>query len=184
MKIEELLKKRLLFFFVSFIFIIIVTISSSYAILNSDVNKSKVINNGNLEITYDKGYDVINSGYPLSYEQGITSSPSNIIRIKNLSDRKTSFDLYIETNDVDNSLDVNKIYYSINDSKPLILGEREGSIIYTDTIMDGEEYILDIKVWASLELINNSDQGKNIDLKFEVRETNHWLVLFIWNKKV
>lgn len=172
MNIDKLLKKRLMFFFTSFIFIVLATISSSYAILNSNVDKSKVINKGNLEITYENGYnEVLNSGYPMSYEQGISLSPSNIIKIKNLSTSVASFDLYINVNDVNNSLDTNKIYYSINDSTPVILGNMFDSKVFSDNIDENGEYILDIKVWASLDLVDNSDQGRVIDLNFEVVES-------------
>lgn len=172
MNIDELLKRRLLFFFASFIFIVIVTISSSYAILNkNNVEKGKVINNGNLRIIFPKGNEIIdNCGYPLTYQQGNSVAPSNIIKIVNNSNKKTSFELYIRTDDNTNSLDINKIYYTINDSEPIILGTKKDSIVFEASISDKEAYILDIKVWASSELINNEDQGKEVDLTFEVLE--------------
>ena len=174
MNIDELFKKRLLFFFASFIFIVMVTISSSYAMNDKlNVEKGKVINNGNLKIIYPSGDEIIeNCGYPLSYQQGNSISPSNIIRIINKSDEKTSFDLSIKANINESSLDINKIYYSINDSEPVILGTKKDFIVYSSAIDKGKEYVLDIKVWASSELINNDDQGKEIDLIYEVSETN------------
>lgn len=177
MNIDELFKKRLLFFFTSFIFIVIVTISSSYAMLNNDVEKGKVINNGNLRIVYPRGSEIVeNCEYPLSYQQGNSISPSNIIRIINKSNENTGYELYIKALKQDTSLDINKIYYSINDSEPVILGSKDDSLVYSSIIEGKEEHALDIKVWASSELIDNSDQGHEIDLTFEVVETNRWLV--------
>lgn len=172
MNIDELLKKRLMFFFVSFIFIVVITISSSYAITINNVEKGKVINNGNLNIIYPSGEELVeNCGYPLSYQQGNSIAPSNIIRVINNSNNKTSFNLLIRTDNNDNSLDVNKIYYSINDCEPIILGLAKNSIVFNEQLDSNEEYILDIKVWASSELINNEDQGKEINLIFDIIES-------------
>lgn len=168
MNIDELLKKRLLFFFTSFVFIVLTTISSSYAILNkNNVENSKVINNGILDVVYKNGMNAIDSGYPMSYEQGINDSPSNIIELINNSNEDVRYRLNINYSTDSNSLDSKKILYSINNSKPEILGNNN---IYEDIVGKESKSTLDIKIWAYDKLVTNDDQGKKIDISFEVLE--------------
>lgn len=166
MNIDELLKKRLLFFFTSFVFIVIATISSSYAILNkNNVENYKVINNGRLDIIYKSGMSALDSGYPMSYEQGIDSSPSNIIEVVNNGEEDTPYHLNINYSSDSNSLDSKKILYSINGSEPKILGSDN---IYRSIVKKNSKEILDIRIWAYNKLVTNDDQGKKIDIIFEV----------------
>ena len=170
MNIDELFKKRLLFFFTSFIFIVIVTISSSYAI-KENVDNSRVINNENIEIVFENNQDDVHySEYPLSYEQGIKLSPSNLIRVINNGSDDKRYDIYIRGDETTSSLDINKVYYSIDGREPRNLGSDITNAVYSGLLAGNEEKVINIKVWAASELIDNNDQGKELDLHFLVIE--------------
>lgn len=171
MNISKIIKKRMGLFIISLIFITLLSITSTYAFMNNSfVDNPKVINNENLKITYENGTEKIkNCSYPMSFQQGIKESPSNIIKIVNKGHFSTKFSLKInEISDDSDSIDLNKIYYSINNNDPKILGETLDGIIYNSNIKSNSEYIFDIKLWVASEFVENSDQGKSIKLKFEV----------------
>lgn len=170
MDISSLLKKRVIFFLISLIFVMVITVVSSYAFVNNEINGEKIINSNNLQIVYENGKVAVEkSSYPMSVDQGIKEAPSNIIRIINKSKYSAKFSLVVSNKDKkNNNLSFNKIYYSVNGSNPQILGNAENGIVYSATIEENKEYKLDVKIWAASEYISNEDQGKKVDLKFEV----------------
>lgn len=171
MDISSVIKKRMIFFVFSLVFVVFITFTSSYALMNNGyVNSAKVINNGNLQIIYENGeLNAKNGSYPMSFQQGNYESPSNIVKIVNKGHFSTKFSVIIKENSkVDNSLEFSKIYYSVNNSEPAILGNQDNNIIYSSDIKSREEYILDIKLWVGSELITNEDQGKQVNLSIDV----------------
>ncbi len=173
MNINKLLKKRLVFFVTSTVFIVMVTIASSYAFSHSDLKSDAVVlNNNNLAVLYENGQIMDDkSSYPMSFQQGIEEAPNNTIKIINNKKFSTNFYLKITNkNEGMNNLSYDKIYYSINNSEPMLLSTSTDGNVYYGQVKGDEEVILNIKVWSALEYITNADQGKSVNLKFEIIE--------------
>ena len=83
MSISKVIRKRLVFFIVTLVFIVLLTITSTYAFQKEKiVNNNGVFNNGNLSIKYVMGNNSLKTcSYPLSFQQGIQKSPENLIKI-------------------------------------------------------------------------------------------------------
>lgn len=173
MNMGKYVKKRMMFFSVSLLFIIACTVAASYALMKNDfVNNDVIVNNKNLQVIYENRENgIIDSLYPLSFQQGNLESPSNFIKIVNKKHFSTKFAIVIKQTNVSiDTLDINKIYYSVNNSTPKILGSVEDGVIFTSKVNGKEEYIADVKLWISSELIDNSDAGKKISLDIQVIE--------------
>ena len=168
-----LLRKRLFFFIISTVFILILTVASSYAFANSDLNNDAVVfNNEKLKVLYENGQTIEqNSSYPMSLEQGMDKVRPSTIKV--INDKKSSTNFYLKISDKeenDYNLGFDKIYYSVNGEEPLLLSTASNGIIYYGRVNANEETIINIKVWAALEYINNNDQGKSVNLKYEILE--------------
>lgn len=170
--LEKYLKKRIWLFGITLL-IVALCLLTSYNVKNKkDLSTTdKVINSGNLEIILVDGKNGFkNSVYPLSYEQGNLKSPSNIVKIVNKSNLSTKFYIYINQTNVDNnSIDLNKIYYSINNENPRILGSSSSGEILSGTIKGRREKIFDIKVWAGEEFVDSNDAGKTLSFEINVK---------------
>lgn len=172
MFVSKYLKKKIGIFLSTLIVIGICFFVSIVVNKNNNINtKDLVIKSGNLQIIYENGIDgVKNSLYPLSYQQGIDESPSNIVKVINKGKKTTSFKVYlVEKEQNENNLDVNKIYFSVNNGNPVILGSINDGVIYSANIPKKEERILDIKFWAGSDLISNKDSGKSLNLEIKVK---------------
>lgn len=171
MNMGKYIKKRMIFFCVSFLFVIVCSVAASFSFMNSNfVNNDIVINNENLQIIYENGKKGIQKSlYPLSFQQGNLKSPSNIIKIVNKGHFSTNFAIVIKQTDVSiDNIDINKIYYSVNNSTPNILGKARNGEIFSSTLAADSEFIVDVKLWISSEFIENDDAGKKIALEFDV----------------
>lgn len=172
MNMNGLLKKRLLLFVMSTLFIVIMTIASSYAFSHSKLNTNVVvINKNNLQILYEDGQTTeLNSSYPMSFQQKDEISTKSI-KVINKCNIPINFSLNVSNKEESiNNLEYEKIYYSINGEHPMILSTFADGIIYYGQVKGNEEYILNIQVWPALEYITNADQGKSVNLQFEILE--------------
>lgn len=173
MNINGLLKKRLLFFAISTVFIVFITVASSYAFMHNDLNDDVVVlNNKNLQVLYEnEQMTEKNSSYPMNFQQGTSEIADNTIKIINKKGSKTNYYLKITNKDSsENNLSFEKMYYSINDEAPMLLSTTPNGIVYYGQVNGKEEYVLNIKVWPATEYITNVDQGKIINLKYEIIE--------------
>lgn len=173
MNMNGLLRKRLFFFVTSTVFILILTVASSYAFTHSDLNSDAVVfNNDKLKVLYENGQVIDeNSSYPMSFQQGIEEAPVSTIKV--INNKKVATNFYLKISDKEenkNNLEFDKIYYSINGDTPLLLSTASNGIVYYGQVNGDEEVIISIKVWASSEYVTNNDQGKSINLKYEILE--------------
>ena len=168
MKIESYLKKRLSLFIISFTFIVLLTIGSTFAMLNS---KSDKVNEGSdLEIVYEnKNNNLMSSTIPMTKEDGLINAIPNVIHITNSKNYNIKYSLKV-TSENNNTLGFNKMYYSINSSDVQLLSDSNDNIIYEDVIEPDEVVTLNVRVWVGLDLITNDDQGKSLDLKYSIIE--------------
>lgn len=173
MNIDKLLKKRLVFFCISTVFIVLVTVASSYAFSRSDLNSDAVVlNSSGLKVLYENGQIMEqHDSTPMSYQQGLEQTTYNTIKIINKERVATNYSLIVSSEgNIDSNLSYDKIYYSVNGSNPMLLSSSTNGILYYGKINGEEEEILKIKVWPALEYITNEDQGKSVNLRFEVVE--------------
>lgn len=173
MNMNRLLRKRLFFFITSTAFILILTVASSYAFTHSDfTNDAVVFNNDKLKVLYENGQEIEQkSSYPMSFQQGIDEAPLSTIKV--INNKKLASNFYLKISDKEenkNNLGFDKIYYSINGETPLLLSTAPDGIVYYGQVDGDEEVIISIKVWASSEYITNNDQGKSVNLKYEILE--------------
>lgn len=173
MNMNGLLRKRLFFFVTSTVFILILTVASSYAFKNSDLNSDVVVfNNEKLKVLYENGQVIEqNSSYPMSFQQGMEKVKPSTIKV--INNKKCSVNYYLKISnkeESDNNLSFDKIYYSINEDAPALLSSASKGIVYYGKVNGEEEDIINIKVWMSSEFITNDDQGKSINLKYEILE--------------
>lgn len=168
-----LLKKRLFFFVTSTVFILTLTVASSYAFAHSDFhNDAVVMNSEKLKVLYENEQATLQkSSYPMSFQQGINSAPESTIKVINNKKLSTNFYLKISNKEEnENNLGFDKIYYAINGEEPLLLNSAKEGIVYYGKVDGNEEIIIKIKVWAASEYVTNNDQGKNVNLKYEILE--------------
>lgn len=173
--IETIKQKELGFTILSTFAILIILISSSYAVFTS-TQKAKKINNinvGNLQIEFvdtDNGNAInLNGAYPQSDEEGMKESPYTF-KIKNTGSITTSFtiklqddtDVINEDNCSNNQLDKTKIKYSINDESPVLLSsiEDKSYLISSGSLASGESKTYSLRVWID-ESAGNEDLGKH-----------------------
>lgn len=171
MNIDKLFKKRVVFFITSTVFILCVTVASSYAFAKSDLNSDAVVmNNNNLSVLYEQEQVIDNKTYPMSYQES-SDIPTSKIKVINNKKFAINYVLKISNKDEDaNNLEFDKIYYSINDNDPMLLSSAVDGYVYYSKIDGYDEVELNIKVWASSEYVTNDDQGKSVNLKFEIIE--------------
>ena len=173
MNMKLLLKKRIFFFITSTVFILTLTVASSYAFKNSDLNRDAVVlNSEKLKVLYENGQIIEQEdSYQMSAEQGMEKAKTSTIKI--INDKNSAANYYLKISNKEegkNNLEFNKIYYSINGEEPLLLSTTSNGIVYYGKVNGNEEAVINIKVWAGLEYITNKDQGKVINLKYEILE--------------
>lgn len=154
MRINNYIKGKMLYFVISLFALVVLSISSSYAFLNR--NKVDVVNNNNLVVNYK---EVTTNGF----------NKSNVITIYNSGEEKIRFSLYAKSVEKTNSLELNKIYYSINNGVESLLSNASNGLIYSGYLDSNESIELNVDLWINYDLLENSDQGKSILIDFNVQ---------------
>jgi len=134
-------------------------------------SKSDKVNEGSdLEIVYEnKNNNLMSSTIPMTKEDGLINAIPNVIHITNSKNYNIKYSLKV-TSENNNTLGLNKMYYSINSSDVQLLSDSNDNIIYEDVIEPDEVVTLNVRVWVGLDLITNDDQGKSLDLKYSIIE--------------
>ena len=153
MEINKYIKGKIIYFAFTLLLILIVGITSSYAFSNN-VDYKKYTNN--LETTF-----VEKKVSPISRE--------SVVTIKNIGDDRREFSLYAKALEGENAIEANKIYYSINSGYESLLSNSTNNIIYKGYLDKDEEIDLNINLWIDMTKLDNSDQGKNIVIDFDVQ---------------
>lgn len=154
MKINNYIKSKMLYFVISLFALVVLSISSSYAFLNR--NKVEVVTSNNLVVNYK---EVTNNAF----------SKTNTITVYNSGNEKTHFAVYAKGEEDSNSIDINKIYYSINNGVESLLSNSTNGLIYSGYLDKNESIELNINLWIDYDLLENSDQGKSISIDFNVQ---------------
>ncbi len=171
MKMQSLIKKRLIVFCSTLLVIIILTISSTFALVNNDITKTDIQENTNkLVLKYrDEGTSIKTGLYPMTKEYGLEESPINRLQIQNKDKQDSEFSLMLFPKDIsENSISVDKVYYSVNGEEPRILGDSLDYVVYRGTISGNDKENLTIQIWLSAERVENDDQGKPLNLDFKI----------------
>ena len=152
MKINDLLKTKTLYFIITLLIVIVLSVSSSYAFVNK--NNTKLDNGLIVE------YKETNSNY-LYVEKNIN--------IKNTKNTPNEFNIYVSSLDSDSTISLDKIVYKINDGVESSLKNKNNTSIYTGKLNSNEEINLTLKFWVSYDLLENSDQGKSLSIDINVQ---------------
>ena len=144
----------MLYFVISLFALVVLSISSSYAFLNR--NKVEVVTSNDLVVNYK---EVTNNAF----------SKTNTITVYNSGNDKTHFAVYAKGEEDSNSIDINKIYYSINNGVESLLSNSTNGLIYSGYLDKNESIELNINLWIDYDLLENSDQGKSISIDFNVQ---------------
>lgn len=169
MKTKKVLKRRIMIFGFSLVFILLcVFITYTF---NGKNNNDLVLDKTNIQVIYENGEEGIKtSEYPLSITEGKSKSPNNIIKIKNKKEFNLKYQIVVSTDGDVNSLDVNKLYISVNDSEPKILGSYTDNIVYESTLLSKQDEEVNLKIWIGKDLVDSSDNGKSLVVNVNVIE--------------
>lgn len=170
MEINKLIKKRLLVFTSTLLIIVILTITSSYALANNDITKTDIQENTNrLVFGFEKDNVLKTAEYPMTKEYGLENAVVNKAVIINNDNKATDYSLMLYPTDIsDRTISPDKVYYSVNGETPKILGDSVDYVIYRGNIRSNDNERLNIQVWISAEKVENEDQGKNLNLDIKV----------------
>jgi hypothetical protein len=152
MKINEIVKTKSIYFVITLLVVIALSISSSYAF----VNKNDYINSNGLEVKY------IDTKATSMYIE-------KTINIKNTNNESKDFNIYVSSLDDSSSISLDKIVYSINDGVESLLKDNNNNSIYSASLNNNEEMNIKLKFWVSYDLLENSDQGKSISIDINVQ---------------
>ena len=172
MNIGNYLKKRFNFFIISAIFIGICLIITFIFLTKNHFNQDILINNKNIQVTFENGKKGIKFGeYPMSYEQGLSLSPDNKFKVVNKSNMSVDYEVVVTeiAQDIE-TLDMSKVVACVNDDTCMMLDEAEDGVIYTSSLSKNFSDILNLKFWVLKEKIQDSDLDKTILLNVDVRE--------------
>ena len=153
MEINKYIKGKIIYFALTFVLILIVGITSSYA-FSSNVDYKKYTNY--LETTF-----VEKKVSPISRE--------SVITIKNIGEERREFSLYAKAIEEENAIEANKIYYSINSGYESLLSNSTNNIIYKGYLDKDEKIDLNVNLWLDMKTIDNTDEGKSIVIDFDVQ---------------
>ena len=171
MKMQSLMRKRLIVFCTTLIVVIVLTISSTFALKNNDISKTEIQENTNkLVLKYLNDGNKIKTGeYPMNKDTGLKNAPVNKVQIHNKDNKSTDYSLKLYPTDIsDKSITTDKVYYSVNGGEPRILGDSIDSVVYRGHIGGDKKETVTIQIWLASEYINNDDQNKMLDLQFKV----------------
>ena len=152
MKINNYIKNKTIFFIITLLVVIILSVSSSYAFVS---NHDEVLDNG-LSINY---LDVKKTAMYVE----------KTINIKNVKNDSKEFNIYVSSLGDSNTISLDKIKYSINDGIENKLESNNNSSIYSGKLDSNEEMNIKLKFWVSYDLLDNSDQGKNLSIDINVQ---------------
>lgn len=153
MSINKYIKEKSIYFVCTLIVVIVLSVTSSFAFVNNDANK--VLDNG-LRVKYK---DINKTSMLIEKKITITNTESVM----------KPFNLYVSSLDDDTTISLDKVYYSINDGVESLLKNNNNSSIYRGILDKNESIELKIKFWVSYDLLDNSDQGKNLSINLNVQ---------------
>lgn len=170
MSTSAIMKKRTNIFIITVIFIIVGLITTYFIFSNS--NKDVLINNKNIKVIFENSKEGLKFGeYPMTFQQGISESPSNIFKIVNKSKFSTDYQVIVtNTSKEGNSIDVNKVAVSINDSEIKMLSDVVNGIVYTSSLASKSEDIVNLKFWLDKDSADDADLSKSIKLSVDIKE--------------
>jgi len=153
MSINKYIKEKSIYFVCTLIVVIVLSVTSSFAFVNNDANK--VLDNG-LRVKYKD----INKTSMLIEKKITISNTESVMK---------PFNLYVSSLDDDTTISLDKVYYSINDGVESLLKNNNNSSIYRGILDKNESIVLKIKFWVSYDLLDNSDQGKNLSINLNIQ---------------
>ena len=153
MSINKYIKEKSIYFVCTLIVVIVLSVTSSFAFVNNDANK--VLDNG-LRVKYK---DINKTSMLIEKKITITNTESVM----------KPFNLYVSSLDDDTTISLDKVYYSINDGVESLLKNNNNSSIYRGILDKNESIDLKIKFWVSYDLLDNSDQGKNLSINLNIQ---------------
>lgn len=152
MKIDSYIRSKTIFFIITLLVVIVLSVSSSYAFV-------------------DKHDDVLNNGLSVNYVDVKSTSMyiEKTINIKNDKNKSKEFNIYVSSLGSDSSISLDKVKYSINDGVENKLKSNNNSSIYSGKLNSNEEMNIKLKFWISYDLLDNNDQGKNLSIDINVQ---------------
>jgi len=152
MKIDNYIRSKTIFFIITLLVVIVLSVSSSYALV-------------------DKHDDVLNNGLSVNYVDVKSTSMyiEKTINIKNDKNKSKEFNIYVSSLGSDSSISLDKVKYSINDGVENKLKSNNNSSIYFGKLNSNEEMNIKLKFWVSYDLLDNNDQGKNLSIDINVQ---------------
>lgn len=171
MSTSLIMKRRLRFFIISLVFIILI-LAVTFLIFNKNAfTKDVLFNNKNLRVKFENGKKGIQfGGYPMSFQQGVLDSPANIFKIVNKSDYKNEYQVVVSDTSVSNAIDINKIVVAINDEEIKLMSDVVNGIIYNGKLEGKQEEILNLKFWLDSEQVAPDDLTKTLKLSVDIKE--------------
>lgn len=153
MSINKYIKDKSLYFLLTLVVVIVISVTSSFAFVNNDVNR------------------VLDSGLKVRYKENRISSMliEKEVLITNNGSTSKSYSVYASSLDDENTISLDKVYYSINDGVESLLKSNNNSSIYRGILDKNESIKLKIKFWVSYDLLENSDQGKSLSISLNVQ---------------
>lgn len=172
MTTSAIIKKRTNAFIFTAIFILVGLVLTYLIFGNTILNKDVLINNKNLKVTFENGKKGILFGeYPMTFKEGVSASPSNKYKIVNKSNKEQTYQIIVtDTSDAIDKIDISKIAVAINDNEIKMLSDVLDGIIYTSTLKDSEEEIINLKFWLDKYSSDESDLSKSIKLNVDIKE--------------
>lgn len=171
MSTSLIMKRRIRFFIISLVFIILVLVITFVMFNKNLLTQDVLFNNKNLRVKFENGKKGIQFGeYPMSFQQGVLNSPSNIFKIVNKSGYKTEYQVVVSDISESNKIDINKIVVAINDEEIKLMSDVVNGIIYNGKLEGKQEDILNLKFWLDSEQANQDDLTKTLKLSVDIKE--------------
>ena len=152
MKINEYIKSKTIYFIITLLVVITLSVTSSFAFFNN----SNSINVNDLEVSYKT-----NKKNSLYLEKTID--------ITNNTDTSKTYYVYASSLEDSTTISLDKIMYSINDGIDSYLKYNNNGSIYYGVLDSNESITLKVKFWVSYDLLENSDQGKTLTIDLNVQ---------------
>lgn len=166
-----IIKRRLKVFAISLVFIVLILVATFVIFNNNDFSQDVLVNNKNLRVKFENGKKGIQFGeYPMSFQQGISSSPANTFKIVNKSDFSTEYQVIVSSKSESLGIDINKIVVAINDEEVKLMSDVVNGIIYSGRLDGKKEDILNLKFWLDSEQASQDDMIKSLKLSVDIKE--------------
>ena len=153
MKINEYIRHKTIYFIITLLVVIVLSVSSSFAFLN---NRSDTVSVNNLDVKYKT---IKKNSFYLE----------KTIDITNNTNTYKTYHVYASSLEDSNTIGLNKIMYSINDGIENYLKNNNNGSIYYGVLNNNESISIKVKFWVSYDLLENSDQGKNLTIDLNVQ---------------